>query len=149
MKDGRVATAERSEVIALLNRALDAGHLDLAGYDARVAAVGDATYRADLVAQLSDLPPEYAWLPAAAVVPATARAGRGRAALVFGILSLPTAFCVFGGLLGIIAIALSFRGDRPRGLSPALLGRVLGIVGLVLSVGALVSLMYAVNQREP
>ncbi|HEU4347945.1 MAG TPA: DUF1707 domain-containing protein [Actinoplanes sp.] len=145
MRDERVATAERSEVIALLTRALDDGRLDIARYDARVAAVGAATYASELVAQLGDLGPEYAWLPPTAVVPATARTGPARAALVFGILSLPTSFCVFGGLLGIVAIVLSFRGHRPRGLGPALLGRVFGVVGLVLSLGALFGLIYALN----
>jgi Domain of unknown function (DUF1707) len=145
VRDARVTVAERSDVIALLTKALDEGRLDLAGYDARVAAVGAATYASELVAQLSDLPPEYAWLPPTAVVPAAARPGSGRAALVFGILSLPTAFCVAGGLLGIVAVVLSFRGDRPPGLSPALVGRVFGIVGVVLSLGAVFSLIYALN----
>jgi len=145
MRDERVATAERSEVIGLLGRALDAGHLGLEQYDARVVAVGDATYATELVAALSDLPPEYAWLPPTVVVPSRPASGRG--ALVFGILSLPTAFCVFGGVLGVVAIVLSFRGDRPRGLSPAVFGRVFGIVGVVLSLGALFSLLYALDHR--
>jgi len=143
VRDERVATAERSEVIARLSAALDDGHLALDQYDARVAAVGTATYASELVAQLGDLPPEYAWLPPTAVVPS--RTGSGRAALVFGILALPTSFCVLGGVLGIIAIVLSFRGDRPRGLSPALAGRVFGIVSVVLSLGALFGLIYALN----
>ncbi|HET6532375.1 MAG TPA: DUF1707 domain-containing protein [Actinoplanes sp.] len=146
MRDERVSVAERSEVIALLTTALDEGRLDLAGYDARIAAVGAATYASELAAQLSDLPPEYAWRPPAAVLPATRR-GSGRAALILGILSLPTAFCVAGGVLGIVAIVLSFRGDRPRGLSAALYGRVFGIVGVVLSLGALFSLVAA--QQTP
>jgi hypothetical protein len=145
VRDDRIATAERTEVIALLGRALDDGRLTLGQHDARVAAVGAATYGSELAAQLSDLPPEYAWLPPAAVVPSAPRAGAGRAALVLGIVSLPTSFCVLGGLLGIVAIVLSFRGERPRGLSPALIGRVFGIVGLVLSLGALFALIYALN----
>jgi hypothetical protein len=145
VRQERVATAERSEVIARLSRALDEGHLSLDQYDARVAAVGTATYATDLVSQLDDLPPEYAWLPPTAVVPSGARRGSGRAALVLGILALPTSFCVIGGLLGIVAIVLSFRGDRAKGLSPAILGRVFGIVGLVLSLGALFSLIYALT----
>jgi len=144
MRDVRVATAERSEVIGLLTRALDEGHLDLDRYDARVAAVGTATFTSELVAQLDDLPPESAWLPPTAVVPSGARPGSGRAALVLGILALPTSFCVLGGVLGIVAIVLS-RGDRPRGLNPALVGRVFGIVGVVLSLGALFGLIYAMN----
>ena len=145
MRDERVATAERSEVIGLLSRALDEGHLGLDQYDARVAAVGTATYASELVAQLSDLPPEYAWLPPTAVAPAARRTTSGRAALLLGILSLPTSFCVFGGLLGIVAIGLSFRGDRTRGLTAALTGRVFGIVAVVMSLGALFALVHALD----
>jgi hypothetical protein len=147
VRDERVSVAERSEVIARLTTALDEGRLDLAGYDARIAAVGAATYASELAAQLSDLPPEYAWRPPAAAVPAAAGRGYGRAALILGILSLPTAFCVAGGVLGIVAVVLSFRGDRPRGFGPALYGRVFGIVGVVLSLGALFSLVAA--QQSP
>jgi hypothetical protein len=148
VRDERVATAQRSEVIGLLGRALDDGHLDMADHDLRVVAVGSATYASELVAQVRDLPPAYAWLPPTAIVPATRTGtGSGRASLVFGILSLPTAFCVIGGLLGIVAVVLSFRGERPRGMSPAMLGRVFGIVGFVLSLGALFSLIYALNNR--
>jgi hypothetical protein len=147
VRDERAATAQRSEVIALLNRALDGGHLDLRQYDARVAAVGTATFTSELAAQVRDLPPEYAWLPPTAVVPAARKPAPGRAALVLGILSLPTSFCVVGGVLGIAAIVLSLRGERPRGLGPALIGRVFGIVGLVLSLGALFALIYAMNNR--
>lgn len=144
MRDERVATAERSEVIALLGRALDDGHLTVAEHDTRVAAVGTATYTSDLLRTLSDLPPEYAWLPAAAVAPARP-AGTGRAALIVGLLSVPTSFCVLGGILGVVAIVLSLRGERRPGFTPALVGRVFGIVGVVLSLGALLALVYAMN----
>jgi hypothetical protein len=144
VRDERVATAERAEVIALLGRALDEGRLALAEHDARVAAVGSATYTSELLTQLRDLPPEYAWLPPAAVAPAP-RAPAGRAALIVGLLSLPTSFCIVGGILGIAAIVLSLRGERRTGVTPALLGRVFGIVGVVLSLGALFALVYALN----
>jgi hypothetical protein len=111
-----------------------------------VIAVGTATYASELLDQLGDLPPEYAWLPAAAIA-APAGAGRtrarGRAALVLGLLSLPTSFCVLGGLLGAAAVVLSLRSPRRAGWGAALVGRVLGIVGIVLSLGALVALMVA------
>ncbi len=144
MRDERVATAERTEVIALLGRALDEGHLAVGEHDARVAAVGSATYISDLLAQLRDLPPEYAWLPPAAVAPARP-AGSGRAALILGLLSVPASFCVVGGILGIAAIVLSLRGPRRPGFTPALVGRVFGIIGVVLSGGALAALIYAMN----
>jgi hypothetical protein len=144
VRDERVATAERSEVIALLGRALDEGHLAVDEHDARVAAVGSATYTSDLLAQLHDLPPEFAWLPPAAVAPARPT-GSGRAALILGLLSVPLSFCVVGGILGIVAIVLSLRGERRPGFTPTLVGRVFGIVGVVLSLGALFALIYAMT----
>jgi hypothetical protein len=148
MRDERVDSTDRTEVIGLLSRALDEGRLPMDDYDHRVARVGTATYASELLNQLQDLPPEYAWLPRTVVATAAAErrpAASGRAALVFGILSLPTSFCVVGGVLGIIAVVLSLRGERERGLSPALVGRVFGIVGIVLAVGALIALVVALN----
>ena len=144
----RVDTTDRTEVIGLLNRALDEGRIPLEDYDQRVARVGAATYASELLDQLRDLPPEFAWFPRTTVAtPTIARrpAAAGRAALVFGILALPTSFCVVGGILGIIAVVLSLRGERRPGLSPALIGRVFGIVGIVLAVGALIAFVVALN----
>lgn len=143
-----MAGAERAEVLAELTRALDQGDLALDDYDHRVAAVGTATYTSELLAQLSDLPPEYAWLPPTAVAPPQQPhvAGAGRGALILGILSLPTSFCIFGGILGIIAIALSLRGERARGFSPALLGRAFGILGVVMSIAALIVLIITLGK---
>jgi hypothetical protein len=148
MRDQRVGTADRTEVIGLLSRAFDEGRLPMEDYDQRVARVGTATYASELLDQLQDLPPEFAWLPRTAV--ATPAAGHqpaasGRAALILGILALPTSFCVLGGVLGIIAVVLSLRGDRRAGLGPALIGRVFGIVGIVLSVGALIAVVVALT----
>jgi uncharacterized protein DUF1707 len=147
VRDERVTGAERSEVLEVLTRALDQGDLAMSDYDRRVVAVGSATYTSELLTQLADLPPEYAWLPPTAVAPppAPAVAGAGRGALILGILSLPTSFCVFGGILGGIAIFLSLRGERRPGFSPALLGRVFGIVGVALSIAALIALIFALN----
>ncbi len=141
MKDHRVSTAERTEVLALLRRAVDEGHLAAEHYHGRVAAVGTATYTAQLIAPLGDLPPEYAWQPSAAV----ASTRPGRAALILGILSVPTSFCLVGGVLGVIAIVLSLRGERPIGMNAALFGRIFGIVGVILAAGALIALLYALN----
>ena len=135
-------------MIGLLNRALEQGDLPTPEYDHRIAAVGSATYTSELLDQLRDLPPEYAWLPAAAVAPTPAppAAGRaGRLSLILGIVSLPTAFCVVGAAFGIAAVVLSMRVDRPRGLSPAMLGRVFGIIGVALSLASLAVLIVALN----
>lgn len=149
MKDPRVTGSDRTEVIALLNRALDEDHLTVSEYDSRVIAVGTATYASELVGQLEDLPPEFAWLPAAVVAPppeAQPEARSGRAALVFGLLSLPTSFCLVGGVLGLIAVVLSLRGPRRPGWNPALVGRVFGIVGMVLSTGAAIAFVMALTR---
>jgi hypothetical protein len=148
VKDERVTGAERTEVLEMLTRALDQGDLAISDYDRRVVAVGSATYTSELLTPLSDLPPEYAWLPPTAVAPPAAPpvTGAGRGALILGLLSLPTSFCVFGGILGVIAVFLSLRGERQPGFSPALLGRVFGIVGIALSIAALIALIFALNK---
>lgn len=141
-----MGSADRAEVVGRLADALEAGHLAVADHDARIIAVGEANYASQLMDQLSDLPAEYAWLPASAVAPPPPDARRrspGRAALAFGILSLPTSFCVLGGVFGVIAVVLSFRGERGRGFGPALAGRVLGAIGVVLSLAALYTLVVA------
>lgn len=134
--DQRVANDQRAEVIGLLTRALDGDRLDLADYDRRVAAVGTATYVSELSAQVADLAPEFTWHPHAAAPPVTPHpAGNtGRAALVLGLVSLPMSLCLLGWVFGILAFVFSRRA--PRGAGPALFGRVFGVVGIVLSVGA-------------
>ena len=141
-----MAGDDRVEVIGLLNRALEQGDLPLGDYDHRVAAVGSATYLSELLTQLRDLPPEYAWLPPAAVAPPPRS---GRAALVLGLLSLPASFCVVGGLLGVAAVIMSLRGERTRGLSANLLARVFGIVGVIMSIGAAASLVIFLTADRP
>ncbi|HEV7963666.1 MAG TPA: DUF1707 domain-containing protein [Actinoplanes sp.] len=152
MRDERVGSAQRTEVIAVLGRALDEGALALDDYDGRVVAVGTATYTSDLQAQLRDLPPEYGWRPhpiaPAPALPAASTPRSGRAALILGIASLPLSICFVGGILGIIAVVLSMRGDRRRGgLSAALLGRALGIVGIMLSAGATIAILFAAHKH--
>ena len=71
----------------------------------------------------------------------TPKNGFGIAALVLGILSLPAAFTVIGGvLLGLAAVILGFlgRGRAKKGEATnggmALTGAILGLVGIVLSI---------------
>jgi hypothetical protein len=153
VRDERVGSAQRTEVIDRLNRALDDGVLALGDYDVRVAAVGTATYLSDLLAPLRDLPPEYGWQPHPVAAPppgppAAAVPRSGKAALIFGIASLPLSICFVGGLLGIVAVVLSLRGGRGQpGFSAALLGRMFGIVGILLSIGATVAVLFAAGRR--
>jgi hypothetical protein len=155
VRDTRVGTVERAQVLGLLGEALDAGLLPIEEYDARVVAVGTANHAAELRRQLGDLPPEYAWEePDAAPSPAADRGSAakpastaaGRVALILGIASVPLSICVIGGILGVLAVLASARSAPPapgRRVTAALVGRVFGILGIVLSIGALIALLYA------
>jgi len=141
MADTRVDSAQRSEALGVLTQALDEGRLPLAEYDTRVAAVGSATYLSELLAQTR----EYGWHPAA---PAPGKPSPyGRVALILGLLAVPAAFCLTGWIFGILAIAYSVRAARAgaSGFGTALVGRVLGILGIVLSLGAAAALYYALT----
>jgi hypothetical protein len=148
--DGRAGNDQRAEVLERLTTALDDAALPMDEYDRRVAAVGTATYVSELVAQLRDLPPEYGWQPhpaAAPVTPAARPASGGRTALILGIVSLPASLCLVGAVLGVLAVLYSRRGGPARGFGAAMIGRVLGIVGILLSAGAAFSMWYALTHR--
>jgi hypothetical protein len=149
MADGRVANAQRTEVLDLLTRALEADALPLTEYDRRVAAVGAADYTSELLAQFSDLPPEYTWLPhpePPPVAPGTPVRAYGRTALVLGIVSVLSSPCVAGLVFGVLAILYSRRGPV-RGFGAAMIGRIFGIIGILLSCGAAFSIWYALTHR--
>ncbi|OJF10162.1 DUF1707 SHOCT-like domain-containing protein [Couchioplanes caeruleus] len=143
MKDERIGTVHRTQVIDLLNQALAEGHLPEPAYDSRIVAVSTATYASDLLAQVQDLPPRLQWDPRNAAPPTPPDASAGRGALALGLISVPLSFCLIGGILGIVAIVLSTRGRGAHGVGPALIGRVLGITSVVLSLGALAALIFA------
>jgi hypothetical protein len=143
----RAGHAERTHVLGLLGNAYEAGLLPVGEYDARVAAVGTATHVSQLRLQVSDLPPAYAWgkpdPPPAEPSPAA-----GRVALILGIASVPLSLCAIGGVLGILAVIASRNGGpRPGGprVTAALIGRVFGILGIALSLAAVLALVYARN----
>ena len=142
MGHARVDSAQRTAAIGVLTRALDEGRLPLPEYDARVAAVGSATYVSELLTQTR----EYGWEPPP---PGTGRtpAAYGRIALVLGLVSVPAAFCLTGWIFGILAVVAGGRAARggARGFGPALIGRVFGILGIVLSLGAGLALGYALT----
>jgi hypothetical protein len=146
--DERVGNEQRAEVVDLLTRALDGDSLALDEYDRRVAAVGTATYASQLQAQVRDLPTEFTWRPhalASPVVPPRPVRSYGRTALILGSLSLPLSMCLIGWIFGILAVLYSRRGDA-KGFGPALIGRVFGIVGILLSVGAGLALLFVSRQ---
>jgi hypothetical protein len=154
VRDERAERADREEAIGLLSRALDDGHLPLAEYDHRVAAVGAATYVWQLHQQLQDLPVRTEWRPAASTPPPAPpqpppSAAAGRVALILGIASVPLSICVVGGVLGVLAVIASLRAGRPepgeRRVSAALIGRVFGIIGIALSVAALIAILLLRN----
>jgi hypothetical protein len=144
----RAGNDQRAEVLDRLTRALDTRTLAMDEYDRRVAAVGTATYVAELVAQLRDLPPEYGWQPHPVATPIAPKGGTrpGRTALILGILSVPFSMCLVGGIVGILAILYSRHGPA-RGFGAAMIGRVLGIVGILLSAGAGFAMWYAFTHR--
>ncbi|MEV4642969.1 DUF1707 domain-containing protein [Actinoplanes sp. NPDC049548] len=143
MKDERIGTVHRTQVIDLLNQALTEGHLPEPAYDARIVAVSTATYASDLLAQVQDLPPRLQWDPRNAAPPTPPDRNAGRGALLLGLFSVPLSFCLIGGVLGVVAIVLSTRGRGAHGVGPALIGRVLGILSVVLSLGAVAALIFA------
>jgi hypothetical protein len=145
MRDERIGTVHRTQVIELLNQALDEGHLDQTAYDDRLVRIISATYASDLLGQVQDLPPRLQWDPANACPPTPPNRNAGRAALILGIVAVPSSFCFLGGLLGMIAIIMSFRSGGTHGVGPALIGRVLGIVSLVLTAGAIIALVHALH----
>jgi hypothetical protein len=143
MKDERIGTVHRTQVIDLLNQALAEGRVPESDYDTRIVAVSTATYASDLLAQVQDLPPSLQWDPRNAAPPAPPDRNAGRAALILGLFAVPMSFCLIGGLLGVVAIVLSTRGRGAHGVGPALMGRVLGILSVVLSLGAAAALVFA------
>ena len=146
MKDERIGTVHRTQVIDQLSHALGEGLLTMEQYDTRVVSVSTATYASDLLAQVQDLPPRLQWDPRNAAPPTPPNRNAGRTALILGIASVPTSFCLLGWLLGIAAIVMSTRGRGAHGVGPALIGRVLGIVSIVLSIGAVIALLFAPRQ---
>ncbi|MFF5296416.1 DUF1707 SHOCT-like domain-containing protein [Paractinoplanes globisporus] len=140
MRDRRVGAAERTQVLGLLGNAFEAGLLPVGDYDARVAAVGVATHASQLLLQVSDLPPAYAWSSVARPT-AEPTPGAGRIALILGIASVPMAVCGIGLVLGLLAVVASRNAGR--GVTTALVGRVFGIIGMALSVAALVAAFLA------
>jgi hypothetical protein len=150
VKDQRVGHTERTEVLAVLGNAYEAGVLPVGEYDSRVAAVGGATHASQLRLQVADLPPPYSW--DAATTPqgphpggaharsAFAASGSGRMALTLGIASVLFSVCGVGLVLGLLAVLAGRNGGRRADgsrISMALVGRVLGFIGMALSVAAL------------
>ncbi|GIM92285.1 DUF1707 SHOCT-like domain-containing protein [Paractinoplanes toevensis] len=145
VRDHRVGPAERTQVLGLLGNAFEAGVLPVGDYDARVTAVGTATHASQLRLQISDLPPAYAWgeLPP---LPPEATPASGRIALVLGIASVPMSVCGIGFLLGLLAVIASRGGGPEPGgprVTPALIGRIFGFIGIALSIVAVVAVLIA------
>jgi hypothetical protein len=146
--DERVGTAQRTAVHDLLSTALAGGYLELAEYEERAAAVDAARVVGDLVAQVADLPAPLRWDPGQPAPAPPREQGddvrvSNRAAFVLGIASIPMAICLGAGLIfGVAAIIMSLPGGRAAsGWGLALTARVLGLIGIVLSLGFLAILV--------
>lgn len=150
MEDERVGNQQRTQVLDLLSSALEQGYLTLQEYEERMAVATDAKMVSDLQRQTADLPSQFRWDPRAKPQqtgaarpnrPATDDNVRTFAitSLVLGIVSIPLSLCLVGGLFGITAIFFSIPASKgASGWSKALVGRALGIIGTVLSVGVAV-----------
>jgi uncharacterized protein DUF1707 len=149
VRDHRVRPAERTQVLGLLGNAFEAGVLPLGDYDARVAAVGTATHASQLQLQVSDLPPAYTWGEMPPLPPDTTPVS-GRLALVLGLASVPMSVCGIGFLLGLLAVIASRGGGpQPGGprVTPALIGRIAGLLGITLSIIAVIAVLIARGTR--
>jgi hypothetical protein len=146
MRGPRIGHDERTYVLGLLTGAQTAGLLTLDEYDARVTHVGTATYASELADQLTGLPEPYVWDVPAEPPPTPSS---GRAALILGIASVPMSLCVIGGLLGLLAVIASRHARVPGGprITAGFVGRISGIIGIVLSIGALAAVVYVRNAQ--
>jgi hypothetical protein len=142
----RVGHVQRTVVLDLLGRAAAEGYLDLDEYEGRVGAVTVSRTVSELNAVLVDLPAQFRWNPAQPVPKSPQQRERDSASsmamvgLVLGAASIPTSMCIgTGGLLGLIAVVLARKGmhdDESR--SKAVIGMVLGMIGLAMSLGVVV-----------
>jgi hypothetical protein len=145
MKDERIGTVHRTQVIDRLGQALGEGLLTTEQHDGRVVSVSTATHASDLLAQVQDLPPRLHWDPRNAAPPTPPNRNAGKVALALGMAAVPLSFCLLGWIPGIAAIIISTRGRGAHGVGPALIGRVLGIISVVLSIGAAAALIFTLN----
>jgi hypothetical protein len=140
--DERVGNAQRGQVNEILSRALAEGYISLDEYEQRIQVVNNAKLASELMSQLRDLPQQFQWSPRMAPPPPPGTTPVNEdnarsfaiASLITGVASIPIGLCMVGGLLGIVAIVLSFPGAKSSTNRPfAIAGRVLGIVSIVLA----------------
>jgi hypothetical protein len=154
MEDQRVGNQQRTQVLDLLSAALEQGYLTLEEYEERMAAVSTAKTASVLHSQVTDLPAQFRWDPRVTTQrPDPGLGSKPHAdgnvrtfaitSLVLGIASIPLALCLVGWLFGIAAIFFSIPGSKgASGWSKALVGRVLGIIGIVLSGGVIAIVIF-------
>lgn len=139
----RIGNAQRATVHDLLSRAVAEGYLDFDEYDARVARVAEGKTISTLYAQVADLPPQFHWDPFQPVPKGRQDQERSSydalaiASLALGVAAIPTSLCFgAGGIAGVAALFFARRGLRSdTGRTKALIGLVLGILGIALSIG--------------
>jgi hypothetical protein len=156
MEDERVGNEQRTQVLELLTAALEQGYITLDEYEQRMAPVNTAKTASVLSGQVADLPPQFRWDPrtAARQQPAVSRIRDDNVrtfavtSLALGAASIPLSLCLVGWLFGIAAIFLSVPGSKgASGWSKALVGRVLGIIGIVLSIGVGLVVIFSPKQH--
>jgi hypothetical protein len=154
MEDERVGNHQRTQVLELLSAALEQGYLTLEEYEQRMTVVTAAKTMSELHDQVADLPAQFRWDPrATAQRPDAGQGSRPHTddnvrtfaitSLVLGIASIPLTFCLVGWLLGIAAIFFSVPGSKgASGWSKAFVGRVLGILGIIVQVGVIAIVIF-------
>jgi hypothetical protein len=148
LADQRVGNTQRDHVLGLLGRALTEGYLSAAEYEDRVVAASASQREAELFAQLQDLPSQFLWQPGMPVPqPERDSTGRGMsyATLVLGMLSVPLGLIIIGAVpaVGGVILSLASNASDRRLRSFGFVGRMLSLVGLVISVLMLVLVIAA------
>jgi DUF1707 SHOCT-like domain len=152
-RDERIGNAQRTRVLELLGKATEEGYLSLDEYDQRAVAVTTARMRSELLAVVWDLPAQFRWDPRTTpprLAPAKGpdRQAFATAALALGLASIPLAPCLLGGLLGLAAVLCSIPGSRGgAGSGRAVIGRILGLVGVAAAVVVLILIVTSSAQN--
>ncbi|GAA4600786.1 hypothetical protein BJY16_003662 [Actinoplanes octamycinicus] len=143
----RVSDADREAIVAQLSAATAEGRLTIEEFSERSRQAYASRTWGELSTVVHDLPVPVLAHP---VTPPPPPADRGRMpllAMVLGLLSLPLAPCLLGGLTGIVATVLgivALKGRQvPNGRAMAITGLVCGSAGVLVQVAMLLMLFFS------
>lgn len=147
----RVGTVQKTQALELLSDALGQGYLDMAEFDQRARLVASARTTGELVGQFADLPSQFRWDPrkySVSVVSAKVKSSTVNVtsilSLAFGVGSILFAPCFgLGGIIGIAAVLLGVPGlQNPGNRKKSIFGSILGCLGVAISAGVIIYLVY-------